>query len=162
MTNTTNHQPPTVDTFDADVLHPLSSVAVCDEPGCGIIDLARSWAHMARRDAEWHNTNTGHDVGIVTSGHGSTPTVRERLTDDGWADVVDPRVIPDTGSYIGFAVMDDGEVLCVSCVRDRSNPVHVGGDADGWRIDGWDHSGTVDDYPVVCAHCGRVIVDDPE
>lgn len=69
------------------------------------------------------------------------------------------RTVPDTGSYIPFAVMDDGGTLCTRCVVDRSNPVHLNGNADGWRVEGWDHSGNVDTDAVICDHCGRVIVD---
>lgn len=70
--------------------------------------------------------------------------------------------IPDAGAYRVFAVMDDGESLCTACVRDDSNPVHVGGEADGWRIDGWSHEGEVDGTEERCAHCGRVIVEADE
>jgi hypothetical protein len=79
--------------------------------------------------------------------------------DDPMSDNTNPRRIPDTGSYIPFAVMDDGESLCSRCVADETNPVHVGGDADGWRIEGWSHSGEVDGTEERCAHCNRVIVD---
>jgi hypothetical protein len=65
------------------------------------------------------------------------------------------------GGYpIGYLV-DDGEYLCAWCVNDPSNPVHVGGEADGWRVEGLAVlEGSVEDYDgaVVCAHCGRVLV----
>ena len=52
-------------------------------------------------------------------------------------------------------VMDDGEVLCDDCVNDPSNPVHEGGECDGWRIEGSQiHYEGPDE---VCAHCGEVI-----
>jgi hypothetical protein len=67
------------------------------------------------------------------------------------------RDIPETMSYTPFAIMDDGENLCVTCVRDESNPVHDDEPDDGWRIIGWSHSGEVEEEQI-CAHCGRIIV----
>lgn len=65
------------------------------------------------------------------------------------------------GGYpIGY-LTDDGEHLCAACVNDPSNPVHFGGDGDGWRIDALDVlEGTAEDYdgPIACAHCGAVLV----
>lgn len=65
------------------------------------------------------------------------------------------------GGYpIGY-LMDDGEYLCSSCMNDPSNPVHSGGQADGWRLEGLDVlEGSAVDYdgPVSCAHCGAVLV----
>jgi hypothetical protein len=65
------------------------------------------------------------------------------------------------GGYpIGYLV-DDGEYLCASCVNDSDNPVHMGGDADGWRVEGLQVlEGSPEDYdgPVSCAHCGRPLV----
>lgn len=65
------------------------------------------------------------------------------------------------GGYpIGFLV-DDGEFLCVGCVNEETNPVHMGGEADGWRIDGLQVlEGSAEDYdgPVNCAHCSAVLV----
>lgn len=68
------------------------------------------------------------------------------------------RDIPEALGYVPFAVMDDGEALCTRCVSDESNPVHAGGEDDGWRIEGWMHSGEVESE-VKCAHCGRTIVE---
>lgn len=69
----------------------------------------------------------------------------------------DPRpVVPDAMGYTPFAVCDDGEVLCEQCVRDETNPVHTGGEADGWRVDGWSHTGEVESF-TACAHCYRVL-----
>ena len=68
-----------------------------------------------------------------------------------------PRpVVPEAMGYVPFAVCDDGEVLCVQCVEDESNPVHTTGDADGWRVDSWGHTGEVESF-TACAHCSRVI-----
>lgn len=40
------------------------------------------------------------------------------------------------GGYpIGY-VMDDSEMLCGDCMNEPSNPVHAGGEADGWRLEG--------------------------
>jgi hypothetical protein len=66
------------------------------------------------------------------------------------------RAVPDTGSYLPFAIADDGEALCATCVRDPSNPIHSDAPDDGWRIVDWSHSGDTDET-VTCAHCGRVI-----
>lgn len=55
------------------------------------------------------------------------------------------------GGYPIIYVMDDEEVLCPDCANDPSNPVHEGGLADGWRIEGscvhWEGE------PLICAHC---------
>jgi len=72
--------------------------------------------------------------------------------------VVPRPVVPEAMGYIPFAVTDDCDVLCFQCVEDPTNPVHEGGNADGWRVDGWSHSGEVDES-VMCDHCNRVIVD---
>ncbi len=69
------------------------------------------------------------------------------------------------GGYpIGY-LMDDGECLCAQCMNDDSNPVHAGGDADGWRLEGLQVlEGSAEDFdgPVSCAHCGAVLVPDDE
>ena len=66
------------------------------------------------------------------------------------------------GGYpIGY-VCDDGEYLCARCVNDQTNPVHTGGDADGWRLEGLDVlEGSAEDYggPGHCAHCNALLVD---
>ena len=67
--------------------------------------------------------------------------------------------IPDPGSYMLAAVVDDGETVCETCVRDASNPLRpaespAGHGGDGWVVIGWTHSGEVD-TPEWCAHCGR-------
>ncbi len=66
------------------------------------------------------------------------------------------------GGYpIGY-VMDDGEHLCASCVNDPASPVHAGGLADGWRLDGLEVlEGSSLDYSgeIACAHCARVLVE---
>ena len=65
------------------------------------------------------------------------------------------------GGYpIGYLV-DDGDLLCATCVNDPSNPVHYGGEADGWRIEGRQIlEGSAEDYDghVYCAHCDAVLV----
>lgn len=57
------------------------------------------------------------------------------------------------GGYPLLYVLDDGESLCSDCVNDPSNPIHEGGEPDGWRLEGceihWEGS------PATCAHCGR-------
>ena len=66
----------------------------------------------------------------------------------------------DYGLYpIGY-LCDDGEYLCADCVNDSTNPVHMGGEADGWRIEGLDVlEGSALDYDVavVCAHCSATL-----
>ena len=59
------------------------------------------------------------------------------------------------GGYPVFYVMDDGEAMCPTCVNDKLNPLHEGGDADGWRIEGADVN--YEDAQLYCAHCnGRI------
>jgi len=41
------------------------------------------------------------------------------------------------GGYQINAIMDDGEMMCHECVCDPSSPVHIGGERDGWRIEGF-------------------------
>jgi hypothetical protein len=82
--------------------------------------------------------------------------------------------LPDLmGGYSLFAVTDDGETLCVTCVEDPSNPVHddrvpAGSDpnlvmgasgihGDGWGVIAFDHTGNCDTDEVNCAHCNKVI-----
>lgn len=66
------------------------------------------------------------------------------------------------GGYpIGY-VVDDGAYLCARCVNDPSNPVHVGGEPDGWRLEGYDVlEGDAGDYDgaVSCEHCHAVLVE---
>lgn len=67
------------------------------------------------------------------------------------------------GGYpIGY-LMDDGEIVCGTCVNDTSNPIHfdTDGPRDGWRVEGYmvfEESETGEN----CAHCGRVIVEADE
>lgn len=67
------------------------------------------------------------------------------------------------GGYEIAYVTDDGEVLCADCVNNPTNPVHAGGLADGWRVEGRTHTGETDE-PMSCAHCGRAIgdIDEPQ
>jgi len=59
------------------------------------------------------------------------------------------------GGYPVVHVLHDGEILCADCVNDPSNPVHEGGENDGWRIEGSQiHYEGPDE---ICAHCGKVI-----
>jgi hypothetical protein len=64
------------------------------------------------------------------------------------------------GGYPMAAVMDDGELLCHECFIDSSNPVHMGGEADGWRVEGAIVlEGDEEDHgDCHCAHCGRDIL----
>jgi len=56
------------------------------------------------------------------------------------------------GAYPIMYLMNDGELLCADCVNDPSNPVHFGGDNDGWRIESvYVH---YEGGPEFCAHCG--------
>ena len=59
------------------------------------------------------------------------------------------------GGYPVIHIMDDGECLCADCVNDPTNPVHEGGEPDGWRIEGSDiyYEGPT----ILCAHCNKEI-----
>lgn len=73
-----------------------------------------------------------------------------------------PRYAWPGGYPIGY-VVDDAEYLCADCVNDPTNPVHAGGDADGWRLEGFDvlEGGEQDhDGPIHCAHCERALLHD--
>lgn len=73
-----------------------------------------------------------------------------------------PLDVPDAFGGVGlYLVVDDGEVLCERCAVDPTNPVHCGGEADGWRFEGWQTT-EADEETVQCAHCGRIIWDADE
>ena len=58
------------------------------------------------------------------------------------------------GGYpIGY-LCDDSELLCADCVNDPTNPVHKGGQADSWRLEG---AAVLDDESEDsrCAHCNK-------
>lgn len=59
------------------------------------------------------------------------------------------------GAYPIIYVVDDGDILCADCVNDSTNPVHFGGDADGWRVEALDIH--YEGAPETCAHCGKSI-----
>ncbi len=59
------------------------------------------------------------------------------------------------GGYPMFYIADDGEALCPDCANDPKNPVHEGGDADGWRLEGYDIN--YEDAQLFCAHCNKRI-----
>lgn len=62
------------------------------------------------------------------------------------------------GGYpIGY-LCDDGEYICAKCVNDPTNPVHVGGEADGWRIEGYDVLEDTSEA-IECAHCNAWLVE---
>lgn len=62
------------------------------------------------------------------------------------------------GGYpIGYGT-DDGEYLCAECLDDPTNPVHFGGDADGWRID-WADVLEEAETDITCAHCAKVLLE---
>jgi hypothetical protein len=68
------------------------------------------------------------------------------------------------GGYEMFFIMDDGETLCIKCANDDTNPVHFkdeNNNADGWRVEGFSHTGETDGF-IGCTHCGRIISDDDE
>jgi hypothetical protein len=64
------------------------------------------------------------------------------------------------GGYPLAYVMDDGQLLCAGCMNDPTNPVHAGGDADGWRLEGIAVLEEAPDGPETCAHCGAVILEE--
>ncbi len=56
------------------------------------------------------------------------------------------------GGYQINAIMDDGEYMCHECAT-TNGEVHEGGDADGWRIDGFD---VYWEGPTAyCCHCNK-------
>lgn len=59
------------------------------------------------------------------------------------------------GGYPIVYLVDDGDILCPACANDPSNPVHEGGDCDGWRLEAaqihWEGAAEI------CAHCGAAI-----
>ena len=56
------------------------------------------------------------------------------------------------GGYRIHFLTDDSGSLCGACVADKSNPCHVGGLADGWRIEAtFVHWEGPDE---ICDHCG--------
>jgi hypothetical protein len=59
------------------------------------------------------------------------------------------------GGYPLSYLMNDCEVLCPDCANDPTNPVHEGGQADGWRIEGYDIN--YEDPSLFCAHCNKRI-----
>lgn len=65
------------------------------------------------------------------------------------------------GGYAIAYVADDGELICATCVNTQEE-VHFAGNADGWRIDGYQTADwhDVGDGEWACAHCYAVI--DPE
>jgi hypothetical protein len=76
---------------------------------------------------------------------------------------VEPYAWP--GGYPIAYVMDDGDVLCARCVRDPSNPLHLSGEADGWRLEGSQVlEGSEEDHdgPVHCSHCNRTLLSDSD
>lgn len=60
------------------------------------------------------------------------------------------------GGYTILYMADDGEFLCSHCMD--IEPVHFGGDADGWRIDAITHSGAEDLDDIYCSHCARELI----
>lgn len=57
------------------------------------------------------------------------------------------------GGYDLYYVMDDGGVLCPACAN--LPEVHIGGEADGWRLECADANYEDDD--LFCAHCNAQI-----
>lgn len=73
--------------------------------------------------------------------------------------------IPDPWSSTLIVVMDDGDTLCETCMRDPRNPVHDSRSpdespygADGWGVVGFDYGGNTDE-DTRCAHCNRQLSD---
>lgn len=67
----------------------------------------------------------------------------------------------DWGGYPFAYYMGDGGTLCADCMNDPTNPVHIGGDSDGWDFVGRDtREGSPEDYDgeIYCDHCNSVIV----
>ncbi len=63
------------------------------------------------------------------------------------------------GGYTWAALMDDGELLCVHCVRANYRQIFratQASDHSGWRAEGITHDGE-SEQTEHCAHCNRVI-----
>ena len=63
------------------------------------------------------------------------------------------------GGYVWAAVTDDGECLCVPCVRENYRQIYRAtrdDSHDGWGVAGICNSGETDES-AHCAHCGREI-----
>ncbi len=64
------------------------------------------------------------------------------------------------GGYTWAAVMSDGGLLCVPCVRANYRQIFRATsdprDHSGWRVEGMIHSGD-SEQSETCADCGRVI-----
>jgi hypothetical protein len=64
------------------------------------------------------------------------------------------------GGYVWAAIMDDGELMCVACVRAnyrqifKSTRENIG---DGWTLIDAMNSGDSEETVVTCAHCNKVI-----
>jgi hypothetical protein len=59
------------------------------------------------------------------------------------------------GFYPIYYVADDGGTICASCANDPTNPIHVEGEPDGWRLDGY--VVYYEGEPETCDHCGATI-----
>ena len=57
------------------------------------------------------------------------------------------------GGYPVYALMDDGEMICHDCLNDKSNPVHEGDEADGWRFEGADIYW--EGETLICPNCNK-------
>lgn len=69
------------------------------------------------------------------------------------------------GGYVWAMVADDGELICVPCVRDNYRQIFRDtrdGARSGWRYEGITHSGEHEGPAESCAHCGKVIFEDGE
>lgn len=64
------------------------------------------------------------------------------------------------GGYVWAAVMKDGELLCVPCVRENYRQIFRATRAparrDGWAVAGFANSGDSESTEH-CAHCNRAI-----
>lgn len=63
------------------------------------------------------------------------------------------------GGYAWAAVMDDGECVCVPCLRENYRQVFAAtrdGARDGWRVTAAANSGDAEETEH-CAHCNRII-----
>jgi len=120
------------DSLSRDILEALD-VPEDDDAANGLLDRYAQYFESAARDAVYFEAR------------------RQVLPSE-------PYVWP--GGYAVIGIMDDGETLCYECLTAVTNPVHFGGDHDGWRFEGIDtlegHNDD-DDEPVICAHCSKQI-----
>ena len=70
------------------------------------------------------------------------------------------------GGYVWAAVMDDGELMCVPCIRAEYRQVfratREGMPGSGWSVAGLTHSGEAEaETNEYCVHCATLLWEQP-